>query len=69
MTKQMNDLVKNIATQMSGDADTIKGVFDEFKTEVEPRRARGASRQFNENELEILRPDYGSAIDSILKKR
>lgn len=62
-------VVGKLSSGMMDDAQTVKGVFDEFKVDVPETKAFRASRTFDENELEILRPDYGSAIDRIIGKR
>lgn len=62
-------VVGKLSSGMMDDAQTVKGVFDEFKVDVPDTKARRASRTFDEQELEILRPDYGSAVDTIINKK
>ena len=64
----VHDMANQLAQNMSDDQATVKGVFDEFKMQV-PRQAKDAAQNFNSEELELLRPDFGSAIDAIKARK
>jgi hypothetical protein len=65
----MNDVVNKLAGHMMDDTKTVNDVFGEFKTEVRPERARTAAKIFSNEELDLLKQDYGSAIDTIKAKK
>lgn len=69
MKRGVTGVVKRLATNMVDDSETIKGVFGEFKSEAEPTRARRASQVFSDAELDLLKPDYGAAIDDIKSRK
>ena len=63
----INDIIKKLTDNMTADTQTVNDVFSEFKVKLNPSQ-KEATKPFDKQELDILKPDYGSALDK-LKKR
>jgi len=66
----VNDIITQLSDTMVSDQKVFNETFGEFKMQPVPEKKQfEASRVFSNDELDVLKPDYGSVIDRIKSKK